>query len=209
MNIEQESFQTWDKLSEIYWSKFSELRIYDHTYYTFLENLPKAQASILDLCCGPGIISHFLLAHNQQLKITGLDVSPNMILKAGQMIPGFSGHVMKIQDLGSLKQSFDGIICGFGFPYLNREEVKKCIKDSYKKLSTNGVFYTSYVEGPEIEPEIKSGPNGSRTFFYYHNTEIVNSNLKEYGFSLLQTWKIPYPSENSNQQHMVLLCRKT
>ena len=153
MNLEKETFQTWDKLADIYWSKFSELRIYDHTYLAFLHNLPE-QASILDLGCGPGIISHFLYNHNQKLQITGVDVSPNMIQKARQMIPSFSGHVLKIQEISTLSQSFDGILCGFGFPYLNREEVKSCMVHCHEKLSENGLFYVSYVEGSALSPEI-------------------------------------------------------
>ena len=77
--LQQETQQTWDKLADMYWDKFSAFRIYDETYDYFLKSLPEGQPSVLDLGCGPGIISAYVRAKRQNIRITAVDVSPNMV----------------------------------------------------------------------------------------------------------------------------------
>ena len=208
--IESETFNTWDKLAEIYWTKFSTLRIYDHTYNGFIDQLPRAYSSILDLGCGPGIISHYLFSQNKKLKLSGVDVSPAMIQKATEMTPGFIGHTMKIQDFYKLDEMYDGIVCGFGFPYLDHQEVETCIETCYSKLNGNGLLYISFVEGTSEIPEIKTGPNGHRIHFYYHQTKVIKDNLEKAGFLILRSWIIPYPGpDHEQQEHVIFLAQKS
>lgn len=209
-NLESETFQTWDKLADLYWEKFSKIRIYDHTYDNFTSYLPDENPTVLDVGCGPGIIAHNIKSQKKNARLTGVDVSPNMIRKATEMVEGFEGHILKIQDIGRLSQTFQGIICGFGLPYLNHNEAQDFINLCYAMLEDTGVLYISFVEGDLQGPEIKKDHQGNRILFYYHQTETLLKCLESTGFFVKNKWVIPYPSPTDFQQeHIVLLATKT
>ena len=59
-----------------------DLDLYDDTYDTFCEEVNIENATILEIGCGPGNITKYLLNKRPDFRIEGVDVSPNMILLA-------------------------------------------------------------------------------------------------------------------------------
>ncbi|MFZ1702768.1 MAG: class I SAM-dependent methyltransferase [Saprospiraceae bacterium] len=209
-NLQQETFKTWDKLADIYWEKFSAIQIYDESYDQFLTLLSHPNPNILDLCCGPGNIAHYLKTKQNSIHITGLDASPNMVAKAEVMVPSLVGIVMNMEDIGQLPNKYDGIICGFGIPFLPHEKVNKWLLDCHLLLNTKGIFYLSFEEGDPTTSGVKIGSTGDKTLFYVHRLEIIQLALQEVGFKDFLIWKLPYPTlENQTSTHAVILCRKT
>ncbi len=208
--LQQETQQTWDKLADLYWDKFSAISIYDETYDYFLKFLPEGQTSVLDLGCGPGIISAYVRNKKQNIRITAVDVSPNMVKKAQEMVPDIFGIVLNISDIRTLKTPFQGIICGFVLPYLSPEEVVTCIKDCNDLLSDNGIFYLSFVDGHPSQSGIKTGSSGDRTLFFYHQKDEILKSLRLSGFTVLKEFTVPYPVQNSEtEEHTILIATKS
>lgn len=209
LSLINETIQTWDKLADVYWDKFSTIQLYDATYDSFLSTIPKEGSKVLDLCCGPGNIAHYIYAKRKDIVITGVDGSKNMIKKAKEMVPGLSGKVLELSNISILNEVYDGIICGFGLPYLSESEVKKCIEDCYRLLEKKGILYFSFVEGNPALSGFVSGPTGDRSVFYYYKTEDIVSWLIQRGFSPPEIFNIGYPVEGKeDQSHVVLMSNK-
>jgi hypothetical protein len=61
--------------------------------------------------------------------------------------PAAEFMVMDLRDISQLNKKYNGIICGFGLPYLSESEAKSFINECYNLLLENGVLYLSFVEG--------------------------------------------------------------
>jgi 2-polyprenyl-3-methyl-5-hydroxy-6-metoxy-1,4-benzoquinol methylase len=62
VNKYQETFETWNKVAQLYQEKFMNLTLYDASYDTFCKMIGNSNAKILDAGCGPGMISKYLLS---------------------------------------------------------------------------------------------------------------------------------------------------
>ncbi|WCL47639.1 class I SAM-dependent methyltransferase [Leptospira sp. GIMC2001] len=142
-----ETFETWNNMADLYQEKFMNLSIYDETYDFICENLTKSQAKILDIGCGPGNITKYLLSKREDFVIHGIDISPNMIELAKINNPTANFSVMDIRKIDQLESMFDAVICGFCIPYLSSQETDQLIFNSAKLLNANGFLYISFVEG--------------------------------------------------------------
>ena len=183
MDTYQETFDTWNKVAKLYQDKFMNLDLYDDTYDIFCEAINIENATILEIGCGPGNITKYLLSKRPDFRIEGIDISPNMIELAKANNPTANFKVMDCREIDKLQRKFDGIICGFCFPYLSEFDSSKLVKDCSNLLKDKGVLYISFVEGDYIKSGFQVGSSGDRTFFYFHTLdsftkELTNNNLE-------------------------------
>ncbi len=186
MNRYQETFKTWDKIAQIYQDKFMDIDLYNDTYDIFRKLIPVKNSRILEIACGPGNITRYLLSKNSNYRIKGIDISPNMIDLAKLNSPTASFEVMDIRELGKLDSTFDAIICGFGIPYLSPSDCSKLIGDCNKLLIDSGVLYLSFVEGDYDKSTYQVGSTGDRTYFYFHNLDVLKNELKANSFEIIE-----------------------
>jgi cyclopropane fatty-acyl-phospholipid synthase-like methyltransferase len=99
----------------------------------------------------------------------GLILHPNMVELARKNIPSAEFMVMDLRNISQLNKKYNGIICGFGLPYLSESEAKSFINECYNLLLENGVLYLSFVEGDRENSGFKTASTGDRTFFNYFN----------------------------------------
>jgi len=209
MNKYQETFKTWDKIAELYQNKFMELDIYDHTYDCFSEAIQVSNPRLLDIGCGPGNISKYLLSKRPDLKIHGIDVAPNMVSLASENNPMASFEIMDVRRIDQLESTYDGIICGFCIPYLSKEDVSKLFKDCNNLLNESGILYVSFVEGDESRSGYITGSSGDRSYFYYHNYSHLKSLFLMYGFKEYKMFKVPFDNKELEQDiHTILVLKK-
>ena len=76
MDNYKETFETWNKITTLYQNKFMDLDLYNDTYDSFCNSLSKENSSILEIGCGPGNITKYLLEQRPDLLILGIDVAP-------------------------------------------------------------------------------------------------------------------------------------
>jgi len=67
-------------------NRFMDLKLYKDTFNTLVKIIDSSE-SILDLGCGPGNVSKYLLNKNNKYKITGIDLSENMVSLAKENVP--------------------------------------------------------------------------------------------------------------------------
>lgn len=210
MDKYQETFQTWNKIAEIYQDKFMNLDLYNDSYDVLLDLFENTNSSVLDIGCGPGNISKYLLSKNPDLKIKGIDISENMIKLARKNNPLAEFEILDCREIDSLKEKFDAIICGFCIPYLSRSDCIKLIADCKKRLNEFGILYMSFVEGGYKSSGYITGSSGDRTYFYYHNLEKLKKELKSNSFEIRNLFSEKYiKADETEENHMVLISKTT
>lgn len=210
MDRYESTFRTWDQLATQYQDKFMNLDLYNDTYDLFCDYVKPKNATILEIGCGPGNITKYILTKRPDFKLLGTDVSPIMIELARKNIPSASFKIMDCRYMNELKQKFDGILCGFVIPYLTKDDVAKLIRDCASLLNNNGVLYLSAIEGDyRKSTEEKSSDGKHSVFVHYYDEEYLNATIKDYGFESIQFIRKPYQkADGSNWAHLICIANK-
>ncbi len=209
MDRYKETFETWNKVASLYQDKFMDLDLYNDTYDFICNSIAKDKAKLLEVGCGPGNITKYLLSKRPDFDIFGIDIAPNMIELAERNNPTASFAIMDSRQIGELKIKYDGIVCGFCLPYLSQTDSVKLITDSYNLLNDNGVIYLSFVEGDQSKSGFQVGSSGDRSYFYYHTLDGLIKQLIASKFEELKIFKVEYKkSETEKDTHTILIAKK-
>ncbi|MBD3724470.1 MAG: class I SAM-dependent methyltransferase [Flavobacteriaceae bacterium] len=209
MDKYKETFQTWNKVAYLYQDKFMDLEMYNESYDFVCNSVGKNKAKVLDIGCGPGNISKYLLSKRPDFDILGIDVASNMIELAKKNNPSANFAVMDCREIDSIKNQFDAIICGFCLPYLSESDVEKFLQDCYNLLNKNGLLYISFVEGDPKKSDFQTSSTGNRAYFYFHDINELKNQLSLAGFTEPIVFNVTYKrSENEMEIHTILIVRK-
>jgi predicted TPR repeat methyltransferase len=150
----------------------------------------KEHTTVLDLACGPCQIGTYI-KEKINVNITGVDLSREMLKIAQSNIPD---GVFIEDSIITFKNNilYDLVIIGFGIPYLNTEQVKKCIKNSVSLLKVKGYMYVSFMDGNKEGFE-KTSFGGNNTYYiYYHKKEKIREILTENGLTIEKEYILDY-----------------
>jgi len=144
---------------------------------------------ILDLCCGSGQTTNFLVKYSQN--VTGLDASPLSINRAKKNVPSAKYIEAFAEDMPFSNNQFDLVHTSAALHEMNTEQLKQIIQEVYRILKPGGIF--TFVDfhrptNPLFLP-------GLAIFFWLFETEtswnFINTNLfdllQEVGFDLVDT----------------------
>ncbi len=208
MDRYEETFATWNKVASRYQDKFMAMDLYNSSYDVICNSIKTNNAKILDIGCGPGNITKYLLSKRQDFRIYGIDIAPNMIALAKENNPTAKFDVMDSRKINGIREKFDGVVCGFCIPYMSRADCKKLFKDVHSLLTENGLFYLSFVEGDPKNSGFQTS-NEDKVYFYYHALEEINARLIEYRFTELETFWFQFKRhESENETHIILIASK-
>ncbi|UPT70399.1 MAG: class I SAM-dependent methyltransferase [Flavobacterium sp. JAD_PAG50586_2] len=210
MNQNENTIQTWDKLAQKYHDKFMDVVIYNDSYDLFCNAVSKEEASILEIGCGPGNITKYLLDRHPNYQIIATDVAPSMIELGKVNNPSAKFTVLDARSINKIDKKFDAIMCGFCMPYLSKEESIQMIKDSWALLNNGGIFYFSTIENDYDKSESQTSSDGQYTMHvYYHEVGYLEQALTEYGFETLHLLHIRYPKpKDVFDTHLIFIARK-
>lgn len=184
MNPVQATINTFDKYADEYEDKYMTHLPYVETY-RLLSDLLSEDASILDAACGPGNIARFVLHEQPARKLHGIDLSEKMLARARLNNPTATFETMDCRNISALGRQYDGIIAGFCFPYLTREEVGTFICDARNMLNTNRVLYISFMEGDYAASGLQSRNDIDWVCTYYHDADLMVETLRAAGFKVI------------------------
>ncbi len=208
MDRYKETFETWNKIASLYQDKFMELDLYNDSYDFICNSIDKPNAKLLEIGCGPGNITKYLIAKRPDFDIFGIDIAPNMVELARKNNPTAHFAVMDSRQINNLDSTYDGIVCGFCLPYLSNTETNELIANSYNLLNENGLLYLSFVEGDPDKSDFKAG-SGGRVYFYYHKLDDITSQLNSFKFGEIKIFKVKYKiSETEFDTHTILTAKK-
>lgn len=211
MNHNQQTLQNWNLLAQTYQDKFMEMDLYNATYDQFCNAITKDDARILELGCGPGNITKYLLEQKPNYAILATDTAPSMIALGKINVPKSQFQLLDVRDMLALNQTFDAILGGFVIPYLNPIETEQFIADSFEMLNQNGVLYFSCIEKETSYAETQTSSDGKVTMeVNYHEASCLITSLKKNNFELLSLFRIDYPKPNGiSDIHLVIIAQKT
>lgn len=193
------AINVFDKCANSYQDKFMDLDLYHDSFDVFCNNIKKDNAHILDVACGPGNITHYLLNCRPDFQILGIDLSPKMIALAQKNNPEAEFQVMDCRNISSMNKQYDGLMCGFCLPYLSKEEAIEFIKNTSKALTINGLIYISTMEDDYSQSGFKTSSSGDRMFIHYHEADYLTQALNENGFKIIDLRRQVYPSQDDVQ----------
>ncbi len=208
MDKYKETFDTWNKVASVYQEKFMNLDLYNDTYDFICNSIDKREAKLLEIGCGPGNITRYLLSKRPDFNIFGVDIAPNMIELARVNNPSASFEVMDARQIGDLRTKYDAVISGFCLPYLSQTESTEFIFNAYRLLNENGLIYISFVEGNPNKSDFQVG-SGGRVFFNFYNLDNIIKQLITTEFSEIKTFKREYQrNELEYETHTIIIAKK-
>lgn len=204
----QKAVNLFNKLADSYQLRFFSVDAYQQDLDKFL-NLVKPNSNILDVACGPGNISHYLLKKRPDLNLLGIDLAPNMINLAQTNNPDAHFRVYNALELEALNQSFDAIIVGFLFPYLSKEQVLGFLRNVSAILHPGGALYLSTMEDLYENSRFRPSSTGELVMMHYYESSFLSQTLEFLGFEVLsirtQNFVI---SENETDTDLMIVARK-
>lgn len=186
-----------DKSAKIYQDKFMDVSLYADELNLFCDNITAGNASILDIACGPGNITKYLLERKPDYNILGIDLSAKMLDLAQANNPTAKFQLMDCREIDKIDQKFDGILCGFCLPYLTREESVELIADVRGLLKPGGMFYLSTMEeNDESKSRYQISSTGDQVYVYYHKGEYLTKAFRENNFDIINLKRFNAPDKD-------------
>lgn len=194
-----------NKYAESYQEKYMDVALYAASLDLFCAHLPDEHAQILELACGPGNVTLYLLGKRPDLKILGTDLAPNMIELARKNNPSAQFEVLDCRQISSLGRTFDAIMFGFGLPYLSKSEALDFIRDAAKLLKPKGLIYLSTMEDDYSKSGIQTSSGGDQLYMYFHEADYLVQALGENGFHLIALNRQEFPTEKTEKTMDLLI----
>lgn len=207
MDHTKNTISIFDKLASVYQDKFMDVSLYHDSLEVFCNNLLQ-NATVLELACGPGNITKYLLQKRPDLKIIGTDLAPNMIELAKINNPGADFQLLDCRDVGKMNRKFDAILCGFGLPYLSKEEAVQFITDAGNQLNSDGVLYISTMEDDNSKSGLKTGSTGDQMYQNFHQADYLAKALEANDFKITDISRKHYLHNEQETTDLIIIARK-
>lgn len=198
-----------NKYANAYQDKFMDVDLYNDSFDTFCNLIPN-NANILELACGPGNITRYLLNKHPDFKILGIDIASNMITLAKINIPKAEFQLMDVREINTIDRKFDAIMCGFCLPYLSKEESAQLISDASVLLNPAGILYLSTMEDDYSKSGIKKTSDGTEeTYMYFHEADYLSEALALNQFQTVSLQRQDYPTTDGTKvTDLIIMARR-
>lgn len=204
-----EAVAVFNKLASLYAQKYMDVSGYSESLDIFGKLIENSKGSVLEIGCGPGNITRYLLNKFPELNIFGIDLAPQMISIALNLNPEAKFEVMDCREINKIDSKFDAVLCGFCLPYLSRKEAIQMISDSASKLNTKGVIYISTMEDNNSKSGYVSGSTGDQIYMNYHESGYLKEALNKANMELLYEKRLPLAADPENiTKDLILIAKK-
>ena len=153
--------------------KFMDFPTYREKILLFQQTCLAEAETVLDLGCGPGNLAKILHDSNPAYRITGIDLSEEMVILASRNVPGGTFLCADIRQL-DLTETFDAVLASFCIMHLDEQETRRFVKRLGSLLNPNGALYLSFIEGNGGGFETTSFSEKQIYFHYYRQTEVID-----------------------------------
>lgn len=199
MNNIKRPQELFDIYASHYETKFMDLSLYHDTFDIFCDSIQKENAEILELACGPGNVTNYMLKKRPDFRILGTDLAPKMLELARKNNPTAVFTLMDCREIGQLDLQYDAVLFAFGLPYISKDEAIQFILDASKILRQGGVIYLSTMEDDYTKSGLKPSSDGKyKTYIHYHEAAYLTASLKENGFDIIDLQRKDYPEKDGN-----------
>lgn len=197
-----------DKRADAYQEKFMDVGLYKDALDLFCRLVQPRHAHILEVACGPGNLTCYLLEQRPDFNLLGTDLSPKMLQLARSNNPAATFREMDARAIHTLATPYDGIVCGFGLPYFSAAESAAFIKDAAALLSPGGVLYISTMEGDAAQSGWEQSSYGDRLYIHYHAASLLLQALTDSHLSIVDLQRKTYPGKNGVVTDLIIISQK-
>lgn len=209
MDKSNSTIEVFNKCAVAYQDKFMDVGLYNDSLDLFCNSIRTHQADILEIACGPGNITKYLLGKRPDFKILGIDLASNMIALAKINNPTAEFQLIDCRDIGMIYKKYEGIMCGFCLPYLSGEEAVKLILDASRLLKLDGVLYLSTMEDDPAESGFKKSSDGDQLYINYHEADFLTNALRENDFKIIDLQRKVYQiQDGTTTTDLLIIARK-
>lgn len=199
------TIDSYDKTAKEYYKIVTEFEVLPEL--EMFTNIIKKNGTILDLGCGPG--QHAKCFFKKGFKVTGIDLSSEMIKIAKKEVPKVQFEVMDILNLKFNHEiKFDGIWASASLIHIHKEEVKKVLEELKKLLKKTGVLYISVKEGFESKMLIDQRYGGVPKFYQYYSQDEIYKILIKSGFKIIEKRHVKPRTEYDTNPWIHFFCKK-
>ncbi|ALD22276.1 class I SAM-dependent methyltransferase [Hymenobacter sp. DG25A] len=185
-----------DKLANQYQARYMQQEQYHASFDAFCRRVAKPNPAVLEIACGPGNITQYLLRQRPDFQILGIDLAPNMLALARQNNPTVEFQLLDGRHISQLDRQYDAIMCGFFLPYLSKEEAVKLIHDAAALLTEDGTLYISTMEEDYSKSGLQYSSSGEALYMYFHQADYLLEALTESGFRDIEVQRLTTPGQN-------------
>lgn len=111
----------------------------------FLESIIPKEAEIVDLGCGHGFFSHYLVETSSKRRVIGIDIDKRKINLAKGTIRDRADILFECKDISKLEGEYDIVMLYDVIHHIPFEEQKNCLKACYEKLRKGGQVSHSQI----------------------------------------------------------------
>jgi len=200
--------EIFNKHAEAYQDRFMDVSMYHDSFDLFCSYISKANADVLELACGPGNITKYLLSKRSDFNMLATDLAPNMIALAKENNPSATVELLDSRDINKLSKTFDALVCGFILPYLNKDETSNLICNAFNVLNDDGVLYISTMEDDHQKSSIVKNSAGDELYMYFYECEYLIEILKANGFHKIDIQRKVYKMKELDTVDLIIIARK-
>lgn len=173
---------TYDKIADVYTQQyFNDLS--DAPWIDkFLHYLPP-QAKILDVGCGPGEFTRYILDKN--FDITGVDLSRAMIDIARERVGKEYFAIMDMCDLDYQPSTFDGLLAAYSLIHIPSSKVPHTLAGFYRILKPCGCLMIITQHGKPDRVVDEPLMAGEKMFINFFTGQRIASLLRAAGFTII------------------------
>ena len=197
--------EAFDLRALVYQERFMDVSSYAASLNAFCDGIQNPLAHILELACGPGNVTKYLLDRRPGWRIIATDLAPTMVQLAQANNPTADCRVMDARDLGAIQDRFDGVMVGFGLPYFTLLEAKQMIQDAARLLLPSGMIYLSTMEDDPSRSGIMTNSYGDQVFMNYHLGADLIAILREMGLSVIYLHRQDFLRPDGSKWHDLLI----
>jgi 2-polyprenyl-3-methyl-5-hydroxy-6-metoxy-1,4-benzoquinol methylase len=208
MDKSKAAVEVFDRRATEYEAKYMDVSMYGSTLDLFCSLVKSHYPSVLELACGPGNVTRYLLDKRNDLNILSTDLSPRMIELAKQNNPEADFLLMDCRKVNDLEQQFDAVMCAFCLPYLDKVEALQLIKNCSQILDSGGVIYISTMEDVESRSGYETSSYGDTCYINYHQADYLVKALKANGFTVKELTRQEYVSAKIPTTDLILIALK-
>ena len=131
---------------------------------------------VADLGCGPGHVAKYL--HNKGVTMLGVDISPEMIRRAKEMIPAVDFRVGDMKSLDLPDESLAGIVAFYSIVHSERSELDAVFREFRRLLANGGTILLAFHIGDTVTHVEELWGQAVDLDFRFHTPAEVVSDLR-------------------------------
>ncbi len=197
-----------DRLASDYAGRYFGLRDYDRHLDRLLALLP-GRARVLDVACGPGGASAYLLERRHDLAITGVDRAPNMLAEARVRVPAARFVPRDCLDLAGLGAPFDGALQMFLLSYLDDAAAAASLAALHAELAADAPLLLATISARHDETRVVRASTGDALRMWFRTPDTIHALLTAADFEIDWSEAIASPAvARQDTEDRILLARR-